>query len=106
MWLTLVSFLLALLAGVFLHPVQECQFHVCDAPTGHVERDHGPDQDHGAHTCGLCHLAQTVASATCATPAPTSLGLADQARTNVAASAQVLASATPRRLACRGPPTA
>lgn len=106
MWLTLVSFLLALLAGVFLHPVQECQFHVCDAPTGHVERDHGPDQDHTAHTCGLCHLAQTVASATTTTPAPTSLGPADQARPNVTAPARALDSAAPRRPSCRGPPAA
>lgn len=102
-WLTLVSFVLALLAGIFLHPVQEHEFHRCDVPGGHVERDPGHD-DHAPHACALCHLAQTVASATCPSVGPAFVAPLTPARVDSPPASRPLASASPRRLTCRGPP--
>ena len=56
--MVLVLFLLALLAGSFLHPLGEVA-HRCDSAQGHVDVD--PDEHHDAEDCAHCHLAQSLA---------------------------------------------
>lgn len=75
--LLLINFVLALLAGVFLHPFGEHAPHDCQG-VGHVDTpaDHAHDED----ACAYCHLAEHLAQAALSTPSQLDIGTQPIAR--------------------------